>query len=71
MSKDITVKIIKAFEIKQGSKYILILPSYIAKDEKISAAIHELFLRADSQFVGLMLNNPEDAKVLEVKQKPQ
>lgn len=71
MAKDVTVKIIKAFEIKPGSKYILVLPKYIAEDKRISAAVTELFLRADSQFVGLMINHPEDIKILEVPQKPQ
>lgn len=66
MGKNITIKIIKGFEIKKDSKYVLVLPSYLGQDPKVGAAIIQLFRNANSEVVGVLVKNPDDVKILEV-----
>lgn len=66
----ITVKIIKGFEIKKGSKYILVLPRYMVEEgTEVGAALTKLFQDADSEFVGLVPKDIEDIKIMQVPQK--
>ena len=66
----ITVKIIKGFEIKKGSKYLVTIPRYLVEEgTEVGAALTKLFQDADAEFVGLAIKNPDDVKVVEVKQK--
>ena len=67
MAKNITVKIIKGFEIKQNSKYVLVIPHYLGQDSTVGKALYKIFQDAGSEFVGLMVKEPNDVKILEVK----
>lgn len=67
--KTIKVKLIKAFEIKPNTKYLVILPSYLAEDRNLAAALTKLFQDVKSDFVGLMMIDPDKAKIIEVPQK--
>lgn len=67
MAKNLNIKVIKAFEIKPNSKYVLVIPKYLGENSNVGIALYKLFQDAGSEFVGLMINKPNDVKILEVK----
>lgn len=69
MPKTVNVKLIKGFEIKPNTKYLLVLPIEIGKDPQVGAALTRLFQSADSEVLGLVLKDPDSVQVIEVPQK--
>lgn len=65
MSKTVTVKIMKGFEIKPGAKYLIILPKEMMADVNVYPQLIKLF--EGSEFVGLAVKKPTDVKCLEIK----
>jgi len=64
-TKTINIKISKAFEIKPGSKYLLVLPRELCQDATVYPQLIKLF--EGSEFVGLAVKKPTDVKCYEIK----
>lgn len=64
-AKKITIKISKGFEIKPGSKYLIVLPKEIFHDTNVHPQLVKLFENAE--FVGLAVKKPSDVKCYEIK----
>lgn len=64
-AKTINIKISKGFEIKPGSKYLVVLPKDIFHDSNVYPQLVKLF--EGSEFVGLAVKKPTDVKCFEIK----
>ena len=64
-AKTINIKISKAFEIKPGSKYLIVLPRELVTDTQVYPQLIKLF--EGSEFVGLAVKKPTDVKCYEIK----
>jgi hypothetical protein len=65
MPKTVTIKITKGFEIKPGSKYLIVLPKELMQDVTVYPNLIKLFEGAE--FVGLAVKKPTDVKCFEIK----
>lgn len=64
MPKTVNVEISKAFDILPGHKYLVVLPKIVHDDPTVGAALTRLF--EGSEMVGLMIDKPNDVKVIDV-----
>jgi len=64
-AKTINIKISKGFEIKPGSKYLIVLPRELVQDITVYPQLIKLF--EGSEFVGLAVKKPNDVKCYQIK----